>query len=313
MRHRALGRSGLHVSELGLGCNNFGGRTDFDTSRKVVHTALDHGINFFDTADVYGDKGGSESFLGRILGDSRKDIVLATKVGSTMDEATGRKGASRRYIMLAVEDSLKRLKTDWIDLYYIHWPDPQTPVDETLRALDDLIHQGKIRYAGSSNLAAWQVVEAEWIARELGINRFICAQNEYSLVERTAERELLPALAAYGLGMVPYFPLASGLLTGKYERDRTAPEGTRFARMESLGNRYMTEANWNIVEKLSAWCETHGRSLLELAFAWLLAHPEVGSVIAGATRPEQIEQNANAAQWRLTDDELTKVNGLLTD
>lgn len=313
MKQRALGHSGLQVSEVGLGCNNFGGRVDLKASREVVHAALDAGINFFDTADSYGDKGGSENFLGRILDDKRKNVIVATKVGSPMDDATDRKDASRRHIMLAVEDSLRRLKTDWIDLYYIHWPDPLTPIDETLRALDDLIRQGKIRYAGSSNLAAWQVVEAEWVARELGINRFICAQNEFSLVERAAERELLPALAAYGLGLVPYFPLASGLLTGKYRRGEAAPEGTRFAQWENLGNRYMTEANWTVVENLTAWCDERGRSLLELAFAWLLAHPQVSSVIAGATKPAQIEQNAKAADWRLTNDELAEINRLLSN
>ncbi|HET7306763.1 MAG TPA: aldo/keto reductase [Gammaproteobacteria bacterium] len=311
MKQRNIGKSGLRVSEIGLGCNNFGGRIDLDASQKVVHAALDAGINFFDTADTYGNKGGSETFLGRILGDRRKDVVLATKFGSVMDEARGLRGASRRYIMRAVEDSLRRLGTDWIDLYYIHWPDPHTPINETLRALDDLVHQGKVRYIGSSNFPAWQVVEAEWVARELGTNHFVCAQNEYSLIERDVERELLPALAAYHLGMIPYFPLASGLLTGKYRRDKAAPEGSRLAQWSQLGDRYMTDQNWNRIERLQAFCAERGRSLLELAFRWLLAHPQVASVIAGATKPEQMAQNAKAADWVLTADDVAAINELL--
>jgi aryl-alcohol dehydrogenase-like predicted oxidoreductase len=311
MKQRTLGHSGLQVSEIGLGCNNFGGRIDLDASRTVVHAALDAGITFFDTADVYGDKGGSEEYLGRILGERRKDVVLATKFGSAMDEATGRKGASRRYIMMAVEASLKRLGTDWIDLYYVHWPDPLTPIDETLRALDDLVRQGKVRYIGSSNFPAWQVVEAEWIAREVHLNHFICAENEYSLLVRDAERELLPALSAYGLGLVPYFPLASGLLTGKYRRGQEAPRDSRLAQWSSLGERYLTDENWDILERLQRFCAERGHSLLELAFSWLLARPQVASVIAGATKPEQIEQNAKVADWALSPDEAEAVDRLI--
>ncbi|HET7369334.1 MAG TPA: aldo/keto reductase [Gammaproteobacteria bacterium] len=312
MKQRTIGRSGLRVSEIGLGCNNFGGRIDFDASREVVHAALDAGINFFDTADGYGNKGGSERILGRILSEKRNDVVIATKCGATMDDAAGKPGASRRYIMSAVEDSLRRLDTDWIDLYYIHWPDPQTPIDETLRALDDLIHQGKVRYIGSSNFPAWQAVEAEWVARELGLNRFICAQNEYSLLKRDVERELLPALAEYKLGLVPYFPLANGLLTGKYQRDKAAPEGSRLAAWSQLGESYVTEENWNVIERLEAFCAERNHCLLELAFSWLLAQPQTASVIAGATKPEQIRQNAAAADWRLSADELDEISYLLS-
>lgn len=312
MKKRTLGRSGLRVSEIGLGCNNFGGRIDFDASQKVVHAALDAGINFFDTADSYGNKGGSEQILGRVLGEARKDVVLATKCGSSMDDSDEKPGASRRYIMRAAEDSLRRLDTDWIDLYYIHWPDPSTPIDETLRALDNLVHQGKVRYIGSSNFPAWQVVEAEWVARELGLNHFICAENEYSLVERDAERALLPALAAYDIGLIPYFPLASGLLTGKYRRDEAAPEDSRLAQWSRLGDRYMTDRNWNALERLRAFCDEHDRSLLELAFAWLLAHGQVASVIAGATKPEQITQNAQAADWRLSADDVAEIDRRLS-
>jgi aryl-alcohol dehydrogenase-like predicted oxidoreductase len=307
---RALGPSGLQVSELGLGCNNFGGRVDEAGTRAVVDAALDAGINFFDTADSYGNKGGSETLLGKVLGDRRKDVILATKFGSAMSEGA-RRDASRRYIMQAVEASLARLGTDWIDVYYLHWPDPLTPMEETLRALDDLVRSGKVRYIGACNLAGWQMVDAQWIARELGIHRFICAQNEYSLVERSPEAELLPALHAHGLSLVPYFPLASGLLTGKYKRDKKAPEDSRFAQWKQLGDRYQSDANWDRVERLEGWCKDHGHSLLELAFAWLLARPEVASVIAGATKPEQIRGNARAVEWQMDAAERAEVDELI--
>ncbi|HJP97303.1 MAG TPA: aldo/keto reductase [Rhodanobacteraceae bacterium] len=310
MKTRALGPSGLQVSELGLGCNNFGARLDEAGTRAVVGAALEDGINFFDTADTYGNRGGSETLLGKTLGGRRRDVILATKFASPMRDGA-RRNASRRYIMQAVEASLGRLGTDWIDVYYLHWPDPLTPMEETLRALDDLVHSGKVRYIGASNLAAWQMADAEWIARELGLNHFICMQNEYSLVERAPEAELLPALHAYGLSLVPYFPLASGLLTGKYKRDKDVPEDSRFAHWKHLGDRYQTEANWNRVEKLEAWCIDHGHTLLELAFAWLLARCEVASVIAGATRPEQIKANARAVEWQLDAAERAEVDELL--
>lgn len=310
MKTRALGPSGLQVSEVGLGCNNFGGRLDEAGTRTVVHAALDAGIDFFDTADSYGDKGGSETLLGKILGERRKDVILATKFASPMREGA-RRDASRRYIMQAVEASLARLQTDWIDVYWLHWPDPLTPIEETLRALDDLIHAGKVRYIGACNLAAWQVVEAEWIAREFNLNRFICAQNEFSLIEREPEKELLPALREYGLSLIPYFPLASGLLTGKYQRGEDAPWDSRFANWKHLGERYQTDANWDRVEKLRGWCEQHDRSLLELAFAWLLSHERVASVIAGATQPDQIAQNVNAAERGLSAKELESLQDVL--
>jgi aryl-alcohol dehydrogenase-like predicted oxidoreductase len=310
MKMRALGPSGLQVSELGLGCNNFGGRVDEAGTRAVVDAALEAGINFFDTADSYGNKGGSEILLGKVLGGRRKDMILATKFGSAMQEGA-RRDASRRYIMQAVEASLARLGTDWIDVYYLHWPDPLTPMEETLRALDDLVRSGKVRYIGACNLAAWQAVDAGWIARELGTHSFICIQNEYSLVERAPEAELLPALRAHGLSLVPYFPLASGLLTGKYKRDKDAPEDSRFAQWQQLGDRYRNDANWDRVERLEAWCKDHGHSLLELAFAWLLARPEVASVIAGATKPEQIRGNARAVEWQMDAAERAEVDGLI--
>jgi aryl-alcohol dehydrogenase-like predicted oxidoreductase len=308
MKKRPLGKSGPQVSLVGLGCNNFGWWADLETSRAVVHKALDAGITLFDTADMYGN-GASETMLGQILGERRKDIVLATKFGMPMDEAGTMKGASRGYIMTAVEASLKRLKTDWIDLYQIHRPDPLTPLEETLQALDDLVRAGKVRYIGCSNYPAWQVVEAEWIARGLGLSTFITCQDEYSLLARDPERELLPAMEAHGEVLLPYFPLASGLLTGKYKRDKI-PQGTRLATVERLANRYMTDANWKIVESLEAFCAQRGHTLLELAFSWLASKPIVGSVIAGAKSPEQVEQNVKAAGWELTADDLAEVDRL---
>ena len=311
MQLRNLGRSGLRVSVIGLGCNNFGGRIDLEASRRVVDRAIDRGITFFDTADIYGNAGGSETILGEILGERRKEIVLATKFGMVMNEERGLKGGSRRYIMRAVEDSLKRLKTDWIDLYQFHEPDPLTPIDETLRALDDLVRQGKVRYVGCSNMPAWQVVEAQWTAKSLGLESFISCQDEYSLLVRDVERDLLPAAKAYGLGLIPYFPLASGLLTGKYRRDAPLPEGTRLANTQRLANRYINEANWDRVERLERFAKERGRSLLDLAFAWLLSRPQVASVIAGATKPEQVDQNVATAEWTLTAEDAAEIERLL--
>lgn len=309
MEYRNLGNSGLRVSLVGLGCNNFGGRIDLEATRKVVHRALDAGITLFDTADMYGNRGGSETHLGEVLGTRRKDIVLASKFGMAMDEEGFLKGGSRRYIMQAVEASLKRLKTDWIDLYQFHRPDPLTPIDETLRAMDDLVRQGKVRYIGCSNKPAWQVVEAVATAQAQGLESFVSCQDEYSVLVRDAERELIPAMEAYGLGLLPYYPLASGLLTGKYTRGEDAPAGTRFAGASNFRNRHWNERNWDRVEKLEVFVRERGRSLLELAFSWLTAKPVVSSVIAGATRPEQIDANIAAAGWKLDADELAAVDG----
>jgi aryl-alcohol dehydrogenase-like predicted oxidoreductase len=309
METRNLGRSGLQVSVVGLGCNNFG-MIDIEHSRKVVHRALDLGITLFDTADIYGGRGGSEEQLGTILGARRKDIVLATKFGMPMDDSGTKSGASRRYVFSAVEASLKRLQTDWIDLYQIHQPDRKTPIDETLSALDDLVHQGKVRYTGCSNFPAWQVADAQWTARDRRLTSFASAQDEYSLVARDIERELVPAIEAYGMGLLPYFPLASGLLTGKYKSGEELPPGTRFTAMKRLADRYMTEANWKIVNALNAYCAERGHALLELAFSWLASRPQVASVIAGATKPEQIEANVKAVGWKLSADEIAEVDKL---
>ena len=308
MKHRKLGQSPLEVSVVGLGCNNFGNRVDLEGTRRVVHTALDLGITLFDTADIYGNKGGSETFLGQSLGARRKDIVLATKFGMAMDEAETLRGASRAYIMSAVEASLGRLGTDWIDLYQLHRPDPKTPIEETLRALEDLIQQGKVRYIGCSNLPAWQVVEAQWTARKIGSHAFISCQDEYSLIVREPDRELIPAAQAYGLGVLPYFPLAGGFLTGKYKRGQPMPAGARLNTAKRLADRYITDANWAIVESLENFCAQRGRTLLDLAIAWLAARPQISSVIAGATKPEQVEQNVRAAEWTLSAEELAEVD-----
>lgn len=312
MQQRSLGRSGLRVSVVGLGCNNFGRRIDAEASRKVVHRALDLGVTLFDTADVYRSSiGGSEEFLGRALGPRRKDIVLATKVGMRMDDAGQLRGASRGYIMQAVEASLRRLNTDWIDLYQLHQPDALTPIEETLRAFDDLVRQGKVRYVGCSNLAAWQVVEARWTSRLLGLAQFVSSQDEYSLLSRGTERELVPMLGAYGMGLLPYYPLASGLLSGKYRRNVAMPAGARLvAHAARYGDRFVNDTNWAVVERLQAFCDARGRTLLELAFSWLAAQPCVGSVIAGATRPEQVDQNVRAVEWVLTAEELREVDAL---
>ena len=243
-----------------------------------------------------------------MLGDRRNDIVLATKFANPMDDSGEKQGASRRYIVTAVEDSLRRLRTSWIDLYQVHAFDPRTPIEETARALDDLIRQGKIRYAGCSNFPAWRLTEADWTARTLGLNRFVSCQDEYSLVFRAAEKELMPAARAAGMGMLPYFPLASGLLTGKYRRNTPMPTGTRFASTQRLAERYLTERNWAIAEKLGDFAEARGHSMLELAFSWLLAQSPVASVIAGATQPGQLEQNVKAGSWKLTREDLDAID-----
>jgi len=309
MKLRNLGKSGLRISVVGMGCNNFGWTIDLEGTRKVVHKALDLGVILFDTADIYGNRGGSEEMLGQALGERRKDVIVATKFGMAMDDAE-KKGAARSYILSSVEGSLRRLRTDWIDLYQIHTPDPLTPIEETMRALDDLVTQGKVRYIGCSNFAAWQAVEAQWTSRDLGINSFISCQNEYSLLVRDVERELLPAIESYGLGMLPYFPLASGLLTGKYSRSSTLPQGARLTGTKRLADRYLTESNWGKVEQLMEYCHARGHSLLELAFCWLLARPTVASVIAGATKADQVEQNVRAAEWQLTPQQIGDVDAI---
>jgi len=310
MEIRNLGKSGLRVSAVGLGCNNFGGRLDLEGTRSVIHAAFDQGITLFDTADVYGDRGGSETLMGEVLGTMRKDIVLATKFCMPMADDGAKQGASRRYIISAVEASLRRLKTDYIDLYQQHRQDPLTPIDETLRALDDLVRAGKVRYIGCSNFPAWTMVEAQWTAKTEGLNPFVSCQDEYSLVVREAEKDLIPAARAYGMGLLPYFPLASGLLTGKYRRNASMPTGARLTQTQRLADRYLNDRNWEISEKLIDFAEARGHTALELAFSWLLAQAPVASVIAGATKPEQVAQNVKAGSWALTADDLTEIDAI---
>jgi aryl-alcohol dehydrogenase-like predicted oxidoreductase len=313
VEQRNLGRSGLAVSLVGLGCNNFAGRIDFAATRTVVHKALDLGITLFDNADTYGERGGAEEYLGKILGDRRKDIVLATKFGRPMD-ATGKlQGASRGYIMDAVEASLRRLQTDYIDLYWQHIEDPRTPTEETMRALDDLVRQGKVRYIACSTLLSWQVVEANWTAKSQGLTPFIACQERYSLLEREYEPNMARMVEAYGLGLVPFSPLANGLLTGKYRRNHPMPEGARLTVTQRMADRYLTEHNWAVVERLADFCAARGHTMLELAMSWLASRPGVSSIIAGATRPEQLEENVRAVAWALTSEELAEIDRLTSN
>ncbi len=311
MEYGSLGRSGLQVSAIGLGCNNFGRRVDEQGTRAVVDASLDQGITLFDTADMYGPGGLSEEYLGKALQGRRQEVLIATKFAGPMAEGSLHRGASRRYIFEAVEASLRRLGTDFIDLYQIHFPDAQTPLEETMRALDDLVRQGKVRYLGCSNFAGWQLVEAQWIAR--GENRagFISAQNLYNLLDRRIERELVPACNARGVGILPYFPLASGFLTGKYRRGQDAPAGSRLSAAGPMADRYLTEANFDQLLALEAFASERGHSMLELAIGWLASQPHVSSVIAGATTPAQVEQNVRAGDWQLSQEDLAAVDQLL--
>ena len=310
MQHRKLGSSSLRVSAVGLGCNNFGRNVDRDTARAVIHKALDMGVTLFDTGDVYGKRGGSETIIGDVLGARRKDVVIATKFGRPMDAEGKLQGSSRRYIMFAVEASLKRLKTDWIDLYQSHKPDPNTPIEETLRALDDLVKQGKVRAVGASHMPAADLREAAATARAHGLAAFCCCEDEYSLLFRGIERELLPTMAAEGMSLLPYYPIASGLLTGKYRRGEPLPEGSRFKVVteRDYTGHFLTEANWNKLDALNAFAQRRGLTLLQVAMSWIVARPQVASVIAGATRPEQVEANVKAAQAPLTAEDMAELD-----
>ena len=298
----------LQVSVVGLGCNNFGWRLDADASAQVVHAALAAGVNFFDTADIYGGTK-SEEYLGRALRGRREQVVLATKFGMKVDEH--RHGARPDYLRRAAEDSLRRLGTDYIDLYQLHQPDPETPIADTLAALDELVKAGKVREIGSSNFSAQQIREAEAAVRA-GAARFASVQNEYSLLRRDPEAEVLPECRRRGLAFLPYFPLANGLLTGKYRAGRPVPQGTRISTQERFG-KLLNDRNLQIVEALAGFAEARGHTLLELAFSWLLAHPEVASVIAGATSAQQVAGNSAAATWQLTPEDLSEVNRILQE
>jgi len=304
MTYRPLGPSGLMVSTVGLGTNAFGTRIDADRTQQVVDAALEAGITLFDTADTYG-RGASEELLGAALGTRRDEVVVATKFGMDMGGANGPDWgarASRRYVRRAVEASLRRLGTDHIDLYQLHQPDLVTPVGETLEALTELVQEGKVRYVGCSNFSAWEVVDAHWTATTEGLRPFVSAQNEYSLYNRAAEEELVPALEHLGMGLIAYFPLAYGLLTGKYRRGETAPEGSRLG--EESQARRLANADWDRIEALEAFAEDRGVGILDVAIGGLAAMPAVGSVIAGATRPEQVVANVRAGLWQPTAEDL---------
>jgi aryl-alcohol dehydrogenase-like predicted oxidoreductase len=311
MDFRHVGNSGLVVSVVGLGTNNLGMKLDLDESREVVHAALDEGITFFDTADSYGT---SEERLGELLQGRRDDVVIATKFGSDVrargnsnGEDWGARGA-RRYIRRAVESSLRRLRTDWIDLYQLHRPDETTPIEETLSALDDLVREGKVRYLGSSNFSGWQVAEAEWTSRTRHLERFVSAQNEYSWLERRIEDDLVPALEHYGIGLLPFFPLASGLLTGKYRRGEDAPENSR---IKAWGREsVLTDDTFDVLEALDSFAKARGVEMLDVAMGGLAAQPGVASVIAGATSREQVVKNVAAGTWQPSLDDLAELDDI---
>jgi len=312
VEYRQLGNSGLKVSLAGLGTNNFGRRCDAAQTQAVINRAVDLGVNFIDTADVYGGTL-SEEYVGRAIKGHRRDLVVASKFEQTMGEGPLWSGASRRYIMDAVQASLKRLDVDYIDLYQVHFWDPSTPIEETMRALDDLVHRGDVRYIGCSNFTAWQIVESQWVARSEHLDPFISAQNRCNLLDREIEKEVVPASQKYGLGIIPFSPLAGGFLTGKYKQGEAPPPGTRFGDGGSRSARILNDGSFAKLAKLERFAEEHDHTVGELALAWLGSQPWVGSVIAGATRPEQVNDNVRALEWRLTPDELRQFDEALKD
>ena len=312
METRKIGS--LDVSVVGLGCNNFGMRIDEAAAKAVLDACLDEGINFFDTADVYGGRGRSEEFLGRALGSRRDEVVIATKFGSPMSDDGQSQGGSKRWITQAVEDSLRRLGTDRIDLYQLHFPDENTNQEETLSALDELVRAGKVREIGCSNFGSTLIDEAQSISKDKGLARYVSVQNNYSLLQRGVEKKVLSACERHGMAFIPYFPLASGLLTGKYRSKDDRPAGTRITLMAEAAperaEQTLTDENFAIIGKLRAYAEEHGHTLLELAMSWLASKPAIASVIAGATKPEQVKANASAVGWTMTDEEQAQVGEL---
>jgi len=309
MRYRTLGSSGLRVSVIGLGTNQFGGKVDAGEVERIIHRALDLGVNFIDTADIY-TGGRSEETIGRAIRGRREQVILATKVGNPVGDGPNDRGASRQRIMAGVEASLRRLGTDYIDLYQIHRFDPHTPFEETMRALDDLVRAGKVRYIGASNYLAWQLCRANDVAEMHGWVKFVSIQPHYHMLEREIERELVPYCQAFGIGIIPYFPLAGGFLTGKY-REGYVPPGSR-GETSAYVQQYFTPENFRKVEALTAFAEARGRTMAELAVAWLLARPMVSSVITGVTSTAQLEVNVKAADWELTADEMAEIERILS-
>ena len=310
MKYRRLGNSGLEVSVVGLGANNFGRRMDLKQTDEVIKQSVDLGINLIDTSNSYGG-GLSEEYIGKSTKAIRSQVVLATKVASRLKDGPHQQGASRKHIMDQVDISLRKLGTDYIDLYQIHFHDHNTPILETLRTLDDLVRQGKVRYIGCSNYAAWQVTEAIWTSRTFHLEPFVSVQPEYSMLNRSVESEIIPCCQMYGLGILPYFPLASGFLTGKYQRGQPVPEGTRFFGNEQSQERTLTDRNFDLLERLEGFAAQREHPMAELAIAWLLANPLVSSVIAGATKVDQVVTNAKAADWLLSTDDIQEVNSIL--
>lgn len=309
MEYRQLGNSGLQVSAIGLGTNNFGRRLDARGTARVMDRALDEGITLIDTANMYGGSL-SETYIGRAIRGKRDAFILATKVSMSMGDGPNMSGNSRYHILKEVEESLRRLNTDYIDLYQIHLTDPNTPIEETLHALDYLVAHGKVRYIGCSNFMAWEICEALWTSRAKNLMAFSTVQPRYSMLDREVEAELVPFCKSYGIGILPYFPLASGFLTGKYRRDEPPPEGTRLAE----GDRGMfTDKNFDILEALEKFAQERDHTILDLAFAWLLANPCVCSVIAGATTPEQVTSNAATVGWHLSDEEMEEIDEILNN
>jgi aryl-alcohol dehydrogenase-like predicted oxidoreductase len=305
MESRKLGPSGLEVSLVGLGTNQFGGRLDLEASRSVIHKALDLGVTHFDTADIYGNSGGSETIIGEVLGARRKEVTLATKFGKVMAGSSEQHRGSRAYVLSAVESSLARLKTDMIDLLWMHEPDPSTPMEETFRALEELTQAGKVRHVAASNFDPAQLLAAAVSAKAVGVPGFVACQDEYSLLHRSHETGLFPAMETLGLSLVPYFPLSGGALSGKYRKGKAFPANTRLTEESRF-----VKPHWDTIEKLAAFAGARGHTLLELAMSWLAAKPLVASIITGATKPEQVEVNARSVGWKLTEEEMSEVDRL---
>jgi aryl-alcohol dehydrogenase-like predicted oxidoreductase len=308
MENRRLGASDLQLSLVGLGTNNFGERIDRKAAEKVLNRALEVGVTHIDTSDTYGNSGGSETIIGQVLGSRRNEFVLATKFGKPVSYSSETKRGRRSYVLSAVEASLKRLRTDHIDLLWMHEPDPSTPMEETFRALEELRQAGKVSHFGASNFSPTQLEGAAAAARQVGIVGFVGTQDEYSLVHRAPEKALLPALEKLGLGLVPYFPLAGGSLSGKYHRHEPRPTDSR----HSAGDDYFLDPHWDAIETLRAFAEARGHTLLDLAMSWLASQPTVTSIITGATKPEQIDANAGSIRWKIMGEELAEIDRLTT-
>lgn len=310
MEYRRFGNSGMKVSALGLGTNTFGTFADEQTAAAIIDRAIEVGVNFIDTADIYGKRGRSEEYIGKALKGKRDKVIILSKFGMVMGDGPNEKGGSRYHVMRAVEASLRRLQTDYLDVYLLHRPDPDTPIEETLRALTDLVQAGKVRYIGCSNFAAWQLCDALWTSRLHNLPSFVAVESQYNVFERHIEYDLVPCCERYGVGVIPWAPLAGGVLTGKYRKGEAPPPGTRLAGPTYGSSHQIKEENWSKLPQLESFARDRGHTMAELALAWLLAHPFIPTVIAGARKPEQVESNARAVEWKLTEAELAELNGI---